>query len=282
MKTKSVKYILIAVLLLALVAGVVIFFFMYGFYEVKNEDGTTTRIFVRKTSSLEVGDLVAYRYPLEFDTELSSRDVCVSRIVGMSGDMILIHDGDLYRNNKKVSEDYDTYMRYRASVSSGDQDLKAILSKYDVRIGYVLNDGKACEFVCTESEFRKIFDNEKDFESCRKIIDRDDWKDMDVFPSSAFFAWNKDNFGPMYLPKVGDTLKFSPQIAPMYKNIINFEGNDFQSDTYHVRINQHDAREYIATKNYCFVLNDDRTDKHDSRKYGPIPVDYIIGKVICR
>ena len=76
-------------------------------------------------------------------------------------------------------------------------------------------------------------------------------------------------------------LNLHPRIAPIYKNIITlFEGNDFQSDTYHVRINQQEVSEFVPQKNYYFILNDDRTDKRDSRMYGPIPAEYIIGKVI--
>ena len=277
MKTKKI---LIVVLLLAIIGGGVAFYMMFGFYSVKTSDGSENSVFVRKTSSFEIGDVVAYRYPLGFDTKLSSRDVYVARVVGVPGDIIYIDDANLYRNNKQVAEDYTTYYRYRASVDSVILDFDAVLSKYDVRIGDVLNEGKACEFVCNETEFEKIKAAEKDFSSCRKIIDRDDWKDVDVFPSSAFFAWNKDNFGPIYLPVAGDTLNLSPRLAPIYKNIISlFEGNDFQSDTYHVRVNQQEANEYIAKKNYCFILNDDRTDKRDSRIYGPIPQEYIIGKV---
>ncbi len=277
----KIKRILVVVLLLAVVGGGVAFYMMFGFYSVKASDGTENSVFVRKTRSIEIGDVVAYRYPLGFDTKILSRDVYVSRVVGVPGDIILIDDGNLYRNNKQVDEDYTTYCRYRASVDSAKVDFAAIFSKYDVRVGDVLNDGKACEFVCTEAEFEKIKAAEKEFSSCRKIIDRDDWKDVDVFPSSAFFAWNKDNFGPIYLPKQGDTLNLHPRIAPIYKNIITlFEGNDFQSDTYHVRINQQEVNEFVPNKEYYFILNDDRTDKRDSRMYGPIPQEYIIGKVI--
>ena len=277
MKTKRI---FVAVLLLAIIGGGVAFYMMFGFYSVKSSDGSESHVFVRKTSSFDVGDVVAYRYPLEYDTKLSSRDVYVSRVVGVAGDLMMIDDGILYRNNKQVAEEYDTYHRFRASVDSAKVDFNAILSKYDVRIGDLLNEGKACEFVCTDAEFEKIKNAEKDFSACRKIVDRDDWKDVDVFPSSAFLAWNKDNFGPIYLPVAGDTLNLSPRLAPIYKNIISlFEGNDFQSDTYHVRVNQQETNEYVAKKNYCFILNDDRTDKRDSRTYGPIPLEYIIGKV---
>ena len=278
MKTKRI---LIAILVIAIVAGGIAFWLMFGFYSAKETDGSESSIFVRKTSSIAIGDVVAYRYPLEFDSKLSSQDVYVSRVVGVPGDIILIDDGVLYRNNKEVAEDYTTYSRYRASVDSVKVDFEAILSKYDVRIGDVLNDGKACEFVCSEAEFEKINTAEKDFSACRKIIDRDDWKDADVFPSSAFLAWNKDNFGPIYMPKPNDTLNLSPRLAPIYKNIITlFEGNDFQSDVYHVRVNQQEVHEYVAKKDYYFILNDNRTDIRDSRMYGPIPKEYIIGKVI--
>ena len=278
MKTKRI---FVVVLLLAIIGGGVASYMMFGFYSVKASDGSESHIFVRKTSSFDVGDVVAYRYPLEFDTKLSSRDVYVSRIIGIPGDIIAIDDGILYKNNKEVEADYVTYYRYRASVDSISVDFNAILSNYDVRIGDILNGGKACEFVCTEAEFEKIKNAEKCFSSCRKVVDRDDWKDVDVFPTSAFFAWNKDNFGPMYMPKSGDTLNLPPRLAPLYKNIITlFEGNDFQSDIYHVRINQQEVSEYVTKKEYYFILNDDRTNKRDSRMYGPIPKEYIIGKVI--
>ena len=256
MKTKRI---FVAVLLLAVIGGGVAFYMMFGFYSVKASDGSESHVFVRKTSSFDVGDVVAYRYPLEYDTKLSARDVYVSRVVGVAGDIMMIDDGVLYRNNKQVDENYDTYHCFRASVDSAKVDFSAVLSKYEVRIGALFNDGKACEFVCTDAEFEKIQNAEKSFSACRKIV---------------------DNFGPIYLPVAGDTLNLSPRLAPIYKNIISlFEGNDFQSDTYHVRVNQQEANEYVAKKNYCFILNDDRTDKRDSRIYGPIPQEYIIGKV---
>ena len=153
MKTKRI---FVAVLLLAIIGGGVASYMMFGFYSVKASDGSESHIFVRKTSSFDVGDVVAYRYPMEFDTKLSSRDVYVSRIIGIPGDIIAIDDGILYKNNKEVEADYVTYYRYRASVDSISVDFNAILSNYDVRIGDILNGGKACEFVCTEAEFEKI------------------------------------------------------------------------------------------------------------------------------
>ncbi len=280
MKTKRILFL---VVLLAIAAGMLLFFYMFGFYTAKMPDGEKNFVFVSKIANVEAGDIVAYRYPLEFDTKLSSRDVYLSRVVAVPGDIVLIDDGKLYLNNEEVVEDYPVYVKCRVSVDSAENvDFKDVLSKYDARILGVINDGKACDFVCSRDEFEKIESQEKKtFSACRVIFDRDDWKDADVFPSSAFIAWNKDNFGPMYMPEAGDTMNLHPRIAPIYKNIITlFEGNDFQSDTYHVRINQQEVSEFVATKNYYFILNDDRTQIRDSRMYGPIAEEYIIGKVI--
>ncbi len=280
MKTKKI---IIGVIIAAFIAGGAVFFVMFGFYSTKQADGTTDHIFVRKTKSLNIGDLVAYRYPLKFDTKISDREIYVSRVVAMPGEIVLIDDAVLYRTGRVAVENYPTYMRYRASIDEESEkiDFEAVLSKYDVRFERVLNDGKSCEFVCSNSEFEKITTQENCFSSCRMILERDDKKDTEIFPSSAFYAWNKDNFGPIYVPEVGDTLNFTPRVAPMYKNIITyFEGNDFQSDTYHVRINGQEAHEYVTTKKYYFILNDDRTQILDSRSYGPIAEEYIIGKVV--
>lgn len=281
MKTKT--KIVLAVAISGIIVGGAISFAMFGSYNAKLPNGDDKFAFVRKTHNVQVGDIVAYRYPLEYDKKMSSRDVYISRVVAVPGDIVLIDDGVLYRNNEEVKEEYPISVECRVSVDSvANVDYKTILSKYDVRIVGIINEGKACEFVCTRDVFEEIESAEKNtFSACRMIIDRDDWKDVNVFPTSPFFAWNKDNYGPIYMPVVGDTLNLHPRIAPIYKNIISlFEGSDFQSDTYHVRINQQEAHEYIVTKNYYFILNDDRTMLRDSRMYGPIPDEYIIGKVI--
>ncbi|MCF0207002.1 MAG: S26 family signal peptidase [Bacteroidales bacterium] len=174
-------------------------------------------------------------------------------------------------------------MKFRVSADEAGVDFESALAVFDVEFCGTLNDGKACEFVCSRETFAQIeAKNAKDslFSACRMIVDRDDWKDNDIFPSSEFFAWNKDNYGPIYLPLAGDTINLAPRTAPMYKNIITiFEGNDYQSDIYHVRVNQREVNEYVTQKNYYFLLNDDRTKKFDSRSFGPIPTEYIIGKI---
>lgn len=277
----KIKFALLVFVLAVLIGGIA-FYCCFGIYSVKNESGEPERIFVNKISKLKVGDLVAYRYPLQFDSKLNDRKVIVGRIVALPGSMLQIAGGSLYVNSNLVPEEQPIKVRCRISVDSAQNiDFYKFLENYDVKIEEVINDGKACNFVTTIAEFENIQNQGNALSACRIIIERNDWKDTNIFPSSAFFAWNKDNFGPIYLPTINDTLNFTPRLAPIYKNVISlFEGNDFESDTYHVRINQQEANQYVATKNYYFILNDDRTNILDCRSYGPIPEEYIIGTVL--
>ncbi|MCF0205972.1 MAG: hypothetical protein HUK15_00965, partial [Bacteroidales bacterium] len=79
MKTK--KLIIILVTLLVIAGAILAFMSFFGFYTANFPNGDQKMVFVKKSGELQVGDMVAYRYPLHFDTKLSSRDVYVSRIV---------------------------------------------------------------------------------------------------------------------------------------------------------------------------------------------------------
>lgn len=283
------KIIIIVVSILIVAIGIL--YSTFGFYRV-DVNGEKTTVFVKRVDNgvafmsilnakpincIHSGDLILYRDPLTIDVPITKRKIYLARVIATPGDVFYLEDGKVYLNNNELAETYPTYTYYRLSLETMVDTAK--LSQYDVRDITILNDGKACDMICNEQTAEAI---KADFSyiAIRKIVERDDKKDPDIFPSSPFFAWNKDNYGPMPMLKVGDVVDLTPRIAPMYRNIIYlFEGNDFQSDTYHVYINGSESDRYQACNNYFFILNDDRTNKRDSRQYGPIPESLIIGKI---
>lgn len=101
-----------------------------------------------------------------------------------------------------------------------------------------------------------------------------------TFPFDTIHHWNIKNFGPLYIPKKGDTLPINPENFSVYKKLIEDEtkGELFLQDTV-VYLNSRELNHYIFKANYYFLAGDNGLDSQDSRYWGLLPEYCIIGIV---
>ena len=103
-----------------------------------------------------------------------------------------------------------------------------------------------------------------------------------MFPQKPnLYPWNNDNFGPIYIPEAGATVEINNKTIPLYKKIIrDYEHNDVKISGQKVFINGKEAHSYTFKQDYYWMMGDNRDHSEDSRTWGYVPADHIVGKPV--
>ncbi|NDV45628.1 signal peptidase I [Paludibacter sp. 221] len=101
----------------------------------------------------------------------------------------------------------------------------------------------------------------------------------DVYPLNADYGWNRDNYGPLYIPKKGDELEITLENLPIYERIITtYEKNKLEIKDGVIYINGEQATHYKVKMDYYWMLGDNRHKSADSRYWGFVPEDHVVGR----
>ncbi|WP_298761266.1 signal peptidase I [uncultured Psychroserpens sp.] len=102
-----------------------------------------------------------------------------------------------------------------------------------------------------------------------------------VFPHNPQYNWNYDNFGPVYIPKKGETIELNMEVLPLYKRLISeYEGKKVTTRGNQILIEGELATSYTFDQDYYWMMGDNRNNSIDSRGWGYVPFDHVVGKPV--
>lgn len=229
--------------------------------------------------NLEANDVIYFAYPEDFDKPMYDKRRLISRVIGTPGDRVQIKRKEVFVNGKPLPQPDSMQWGYRMMLVN-DADSKSFFKKHQIfQEEKIIDSLKIFQVPLTAQKMKKI--RKAEAVDYIRLIKRRRGGANRIFPKSPYRSWSEDDFGPIRVPKAGDKISLSYRNFNIYKNIlIEFEGNEVIQHKGDIYINGKKSNSYTIQNNYYFVLDDNRDRFFDSREWGFVPEDYILGTVI--